>query len=52
MFDLDKEVATWSEALHARRCRRAADVAETIDHLYCEIDLQRAVTGLAVPVGP
>jgi hypothetical protein len=42
MFDLEKEVAAWSEALHARRCRSAADVAETVDHLYCEIDLQRA----------
>ena len=42
MFDLDKEVAAWSETVHAGRCRQAAGVAELSDHLYCEIDRARA----------
>ena len=42
MFDLDKEVTAWSEAVYAGRCRRAASVAELSDHLYCEIDRARA----------
>jgi hypothetical protein len=42
MFDLEKEVAAWSEAVHAGRCSQAASVAELSDHLYCEIDRARA----------
>lgn len=42
MFDLEKEVAAWSEAVYADRCSRAAGVAELSDHLYCEIDRGRA----------
>jgi hypothetical protein len=41
MFDLNREVAAWSEAVHADRCRRAGSVAELTDHLYCEIDRGR-----------
>ncbi|HTQ81171.1 MAG TPA: hypothetical protein VMM92_14325 [Thermoanaerobaculia bacterium] len=46
MFDLEKEVAAWSEAVHAGRCGHAGEVAELSDHLYCEIDRARA-TGLS-----
>ena len=42
MFDLEKEVAAWSEAVHVDRCRDAARVAELSDHLHCEIDRARA----------
>ncbi len=42
MFNLDREVAAWSAAVHAERCRPAADVAELSDHLHCEIDRARA----------
>jgi hypothetical protein len=42
MFDLEKEVAAWSESVHADRCRRAESVAELSDHLHCEIDRARA----------
>lgn len=42
MFDLEKEVAAWCEAVHADGCRNAASVAELRDHLYCEIDRARA----------
>lgn len=42
MFDLDKEVAAWSAAMHAGRCAQAAGVAELSDHLYCEIERARA----------
>ncbi len=46
MFDLEREVAAWSEAVHAGPCRRAGSVAELADHLYCEIERARA-EGLA-----
>ncbi|MCU1348966.1 MAG: hypothetical protein JWO56_1996, partial [Acidobacteria bacterium] len=42
MFDLDREVASWSAKVHAERCQPAAGVAELTDHLYCEIDRGRA----------
>ena len=42
MFELDREVRAWSEAVHADRCRNAASVAELSDHLHCEIDRARA----------
>ena len=42
MFDLEKEVAAWSQAVHADRCRNAGRVAELTDHLHCEIDRARA----------
>lgn len=42
MFDLDREVTTWSAAANAARCRPAAGIAEMKDHLYCEIDRARA----------
>ncbi|MCU1229931.1 MAG: hypothetical protein JWO97_2815 [Acidobacteria bacterium] len=42
MFDLNREVETWSAAVYAERCQPAASVAELSDHLYCEIDLARA----------
>jgi hypothetical protein len=42
MFDLEREVAAWSAALHADRCGSAAAVAEVVDHLYCEIDRARS----------
>lgn len=42
MFDLTREVAAWSEAVHAGRCHSAARVAELTDHLHCEIDRARA----------
>lgn len=42
MFDLEREVAAWSAAVHAERCQPAASVAELSDHLYCEIDRARA----------
>lgn len=41
MFDLEREVAAWSAALHADRCGSAAALAEVVDHLYCEIDRAR-----------
>ncbi len=41
MFDLDKEIANWSAAVHAGRCRSEASVAELRDHLYCEIERGR-----------
>ena len=42
MFELDREVTAWSEAVHADRCRNAASTAELSDHLYCEIDRAHA----------
>jgi hypothetical protein len=42
MFDLDKEVAAWSRAMHAERCRETAHAAELSDHLHCEIERGRA----------
>lgn len=42
MFDLDREVATWSASVHARRCTPETSAAELADHLYCEIDRGRA----------
>lgn len=42
MFELEREVRAWSEAVYASRCRNAASVAELSDHLYCEIDRARA----------
>jgi hypothetical protein len=42
MFDLDREVASWSATLQGERCHDAARVAELTDHLYCEIDRARA----------
>jgi len=41
MFDLEREVAAWSAAVHAERCQPAASVAELSDHLYCEIESAR-----------
>lgn len=41
MFDLEREVAKWSTAVHAERCHPEAGVAELTDHLYCEIDRGR-----------
>lgn len=42
MFDLEREVAAWSAAVHRERCQPAASVAELSDHLYCAIDRARA----------
>lgn len=42
MFDLEKEVAAWSAAVHAESCRDAAHAAELSDHLHCEIERARA----------
>jgi hypothetical protein len=42
MFDLEREVAAWSEAVYADDCRGAVSAAELKDHLYCEIDRARA----------
>jgi hypothetical protein len=42
MFDLEREVAAWSAAVYAERCRSSAGEAELSDHLYCEIDRARA----------
>lgn len=42
MFDLEREVSAWSQAVHAGRCNPAASAAELSDHLYCEIDRARA----------
>jgi hypothetical protein len=42
MFDLEREVESWSTAVHGERCRPAAEVAELRDHLYCEIERGRA----------
>jgi hypothetical protein len=42
MFDLEREVAAWSKAVHADGCRNAASMAELGDHLHCEIDRGRA----------
>jgi hypothetical protein len=42
MFNLDREVAAWSAAVHAERCQPSAGIAELTDHLYCEIDRARA----------
>lgn len=42
MFDLEREVAAWSAAVHSERCQPAASVAELSDHLYCAIDRARA----------
>ena len=42
MFDLEKEIAAWSEGVQADRCRQAQSVAEISDHLYCEIERGRA----------
>jgi hypothetical protein len=41
MFDLEREVAAWSAAVHAARCQPSASVTELSDHLYCEIDRAR-----------
>jgi hypothetical protein len=41
VFDLDREVANWTAAVYAARCRPEAGVAELTDHLYCEIDRAR-----------
>ncbi len=41
MFDLDREVANWTAAVYAARCRPEAGVAELTDHLHCEIDRAR-----------
>jgi hypothetical protein len=41
MFDLDREVANWTAAVYAARCRPEAGVTELTDHLYCEIDRAR-----------
>jgi hypothetical protein len=38
MFDLEKEVETWSRAVHADRCRAGESIAELSDHLLCEIE--------------
>ena len=42
MFDLEKEVAAWSEAVYADRCLNASRVTELRDHLHCEIEGMRA----------
>jgi hypothetical protein len=42
MFDIEQEVAAWSAAVHADRCRRSDSVAELSDHLWCEIERGRA----------
>jgi hypothetical protein len=42
VFELDREVRSWSAAVHADRCGTGASVAELSDHLYCEIDRDRA----------
>lgn len=42
MFDLKTEIAAWSEAAHADRCRGSERTAELVDHLHCEIDRARA----------
>jgi len=42
MFDLDQEVAAWTAAAFASRCRREASIAELTDHLYCELARGRA----------
>jgi hypothetical protein len=42
MFDLDREVATWSASVYTRRCHPTAGVAELTDHLYCEIERARS----------
>lgn len=42
MFDLEREVAAWSEAVHAESCGNAAHAAELSDHLHCEIERARA----------
>ncbi len=42
MFDLEQEVAAWSQTVHADRCRHAESVAELSDHLLCEIERARA----------
>jgi hypothetical protein len=47
MFDLRKEVATWSQSVKVGSCgtTQTLDKAELIDHLYCEIERGRS-TGL------
>jgi hypothetical protein len=42
VFDLEREVASWSEAVYADRCRASGSVAELRDHLHCEIDRAKA----------
>jgi hypothetical protein len=42
LFDLEKEVTTWSRDVHADRCRNADEVAELADHLLCEIEQLKA----------
>lgn len=42
MFDLEKEVRLWIQAVHADPCRKAASAAELSDHLYCEVERARA----------
>lgn len=41
MFNLDREVASWSDAVNAERCQPSAGAAELSDHLYCEIERRR-----------
>ena len=41
MFDLEKEVLAWSEAMQVEGCRKSASSEELVDHLYCEIDRAR-----------
>ena len=38
MFDLDREVAAWSAAVHIGRCQPATSVAELSDHLGVDED--------------
>jgi len=42
MFDLNREVAKWTAAVHASGCRPSASATELRDHLYCEIERSRA----------
>ncbi|HEV7764714.1 MAG TPA: permease prefix domain 1-containing protein [Thermoanaerobaculia bacterium] len=41
MFNLEREVATWSAVVHEGRCRTTSEIVELSDHLYCEIDRAR-----------
>jgi hypothetical protein len=43
MFDLEREVARWSEDVHAGRCGGGGDGAELTDHLHCEIERGRSL---------
>jgi hypothetical protein len=42
VFDLDREIAAWSTAVHDGRCRSAEEAAELRDHLYCEVERAHA----------